>query len=200
MLSHNAGEYERKYLASRTAHIFVLHGRICATLIGAIFFFGGMLLLTYYLKWSICDVFLLLDVVSILSTCAWIAIPCRCGKVPVLSQKGRLALATPRRIANLERCLIRIVAAVVFFLLTITLVLTLFDGRAALAYQGACFAVLGCVTIIASVFNKLPNRLELISEKEQQEVYALKGETEEQLDKLTDYYLKTGNFSAAFML
>jgi len=94
------------------------------------------------------------------------------------------------------RCAVIILAISVPFLVSLFVVRELFGNHAAMAYEGGVSALFGCVGIIASAIDKIPNRWHF-SERELQEVAKLKGETEDGLHKLADFHLKAGNFAEA---
>lgn len=53
------------------------------------------------------------------------------------------------------------------------------------------------ITSLTPALNHLPRRQMIMSQKEQEEIAALSGETEEELHKLIALHLKAGNFENA---
>jgi hypothetical protein len=65
--------------------------------------------------------------------------------------------------------------------------------------MGVLLVLFGCLALISSLVNKSDwwLKLVIVPEQEQQEIAMLKGKTEEELQKLIKFHLKSGNFSQA---
>jgi hypothetical protein len=195
-------EKEQRHLANPLNHKIQVHARTYVILLGGCLFLSGIGYLALAMHCHITA--LLSDLAWLIGTClvtGWVALPCKCGKVPLLAARTRSNIARggcSRRelllLAVIIAAAVALTAGVgIYFMLQATQLL----GLQALSLGvGGSLMVIGCLLVVASALDKLPRR-DVISQRIQDEVGSLQGNTEAELNKLIDFHLQTGNFDDA---
>jgi hypothetical protein len=190
-------EKEQRHLANPLNHKLRVHARTIVIFLGGGVFLSGIGFLALAMH---CETIALLShlagLIGMLLMSGWAALPCKCGKVPLLSARVRSNIAKggcSRRDLWLLFLTFTTGVGVNLILQAVGMVL---GPRATLVCMGGSLIVLGCTLVVASALNKIPRR-DVISQRKQDEVGSLQGNTEAELNKLIAFHLQTGNFDDA---
>ena len=191
-------EEKKKYLGGRLGHQSSVHAGGMQMFAGFILLFGGLghVVLAFSRPLgTLC--FLLIELVAVIFFVS-LAIPCKCGRVPVISAKGQLSLLRQRD--KRYRVWREAVALIAIFLVTALLSLLmwvtakLFGPFVMICGIGAVLSMFGSYVIAMAIMGKAPAvRLQ----REYLDSAKLNGDVPEELERLIAFHLKVGNFEIA---
>jgi hypothetical protein len=193
-----ATEFQCKFLNLPVFHQIFAHSRSYLMMAGVMSLFVGIGLVGFSMSWagSTARLCFLLGVLVETMMVFWMVVPCKCGKVPALTAKARFDIM---RLRNKSYVVTTVCVAGVIGVIIDLLGFGVVGAHNMLVVTSWFLVLFGCFAFFLGLVSKTEwylNRT-IVPEHEQREIAILKGETEEELQKLVEFHLKLGNFSEA---